>query len=290
MGFLLGSAERVARIALLRSGFESTSVAGSGASRVRVYQARGQGDLPPVVLLHGLAASASAYARVARQLLPFVRRVIVPELPGHGESDHPGRPVTVDYLLEELPAVLNRVLDEPAVVYGNSLGGALAIGYAVGNSERVGGLVLASPAGGKIAEHEFADVANAFAIEDARSAMRFFGRIYHRPPWFLSLVAREFPEIARRPAVREILESAAHDRGPSPEELARLTMPVLLLWGRSEKLLPPSALAYYRRHLPSHARIEEPHAFGHTPQLEVPHRVTARIVEVARQVGGGPKT
>jgi pimeloyl-ACP methyl ester carboxylesterase len=55
-------------------------------------------------------------------------------------------------------------------------------------------------------------------------------------------------------------------------------MPILFLWGRSEKLLPPSALRYFRDHLPAHAIVEEPHGFGHTPQLEEPARLAARIL------------
>ena len=55
-------------------------------------------------------------------------------------------------------------------------------------------------------------------------------------------------------------------------------MPLLFLWGRSEKLLPASALRYFRAHLPAHAVIEEPVGFGHTPQLEVPGRLAERVL------------
>jgi pimeloyl-ACP methyl ester carboxylesterase len=54
------------------------------------------------------------------------------------------------------------------------------------------------------------------------------------------------------------------------------------LWGRSEKLLPASALRYFRTHLPKHAIIEEPEGFGHTPQLEEPARLGDRVIAFAR--------
>ena len=115
-------------------------------------------------------------------------------------------------------------------------------------------------------------------VESPRDARAFLERLYDRPPWFLALLAREFPHVLARPAVREILESATHAHAPSPEDLGRLTMPLLLLWGRSEKLLPASALRYFRTHIPEHAVIEEPEGFGHTPQLEVPGKLAARVL------------
>jgi pimeloyl-ACP methyl ester carboxylesterase len=59
-------------------------------------------------------------------------------------------------------------------------------------------------------------------------------------------------------------------------------MPILFIWGQSEKLLPPSALAYFRSHFPPHAIVEEPKGFGHTPHLEVPIRVADRMIAFVR--------
>ena len=49
-------------------------------------------------------------------------------------------------------------------------------------------------------------------------------------------------------------------------------MPVLLLWGESEKLLPAERLDYFRAHLPPHAEIHVVERFGHVPQVERPER------------------
>jgi pimeloyl-ACP methyl ester carboxylesterase len=58
-------------------------------------------------------------------------------------------------------------------------------------------------------------------------------------------------------------------------------MPILLLWGQSERLLPRSSLAYFRHHLPRHAVIEEPVGFGHCPHLDDAARLAERLVEFA---------
>jgi pimeloyl-ACP methyl ester carboxylesterase len=61
-------------------------------------------------------------------------------------------------------------------------------------------------------------------------------------------------------------------------------MPVLLLWGQSERLMPSGALAYFRRHLPANTLVEEPPGFGHCPHFDDPSRLAARIVEFERTV------
>ena len=135
---------------------------------------------------------------------------------------------------------------------------------------------------------EWRELVAAFDLRSTAEAHRFLGRVYHRPPWFLALFAHEFPDLLRRPAVQEILASATPEHAPTPAELGSLAMPVLLVWGRSERLLPASALAWFRAHLPPHTVIEEPEGFGHAPQLEQPGRVAARTLDFARAcVGSG---
>jgi pimeloyl-ACP methyl ester carboxylesterase len=279
----LPAAERLARFGMNVSGMESRWVDVNGM-RVHVYDGMGGGDLPTVVMLHGLGSAGISFAGVITRLRPHVRRVVVPELPGHGMSTHPGdRPVTPELVLDTISAALDVVVKEPVVVVGNSLGGAVAIDYAKRHPEQVRALVLVSPAGARLPDEEWKKLVLAFEVTGAAEARRFLGRIYHRPPWFLALVAHEFPDLLKRRAVRDILESSTQEHSAQPDDLASLRMPVLLLWGRSERLLPAEALAYFREHLPKSAVIEEPHGFGHSPQLEHPKRVAERIVAFARE-------
>jgi len=282
---MLPAAARLARFAMNRRGMTSrfTDVAGA---RIHSYDGAGGGKLPPMVMLHGLGSAGAAFAGVVAGVRPHVSRVIIPELPGHGFSPHPGGDckVTPSFLLDAVTSSLEQTIDEPAIIFGSSLGGAMALKYAIHRPDRVRALFLVSPAGARLTDDEQRDLVRAFDITGRREAQVFLERLYHRPPWFLALLAREFPDLIGAPAVREILESATTDDAPHPDQLGALTMPILLLWGRSEKLLPASALAYFRSHLPGHAVIEEPEGFGHTPQLEVPKRVAERFVEFARGI------
>ncbi len=66
-------------------------------------------------------------------------------------------------------------------------------------------------------------------------------------------------------------------------ELEGLAMPVHLLWGRAERLLPPTHLAFFRAHLRG-ATIEEAHGFGHAPQLDDVGALADKLVDFARSV------
>jgi pimeloyl-ACP methyl ester carboxylesterase len=281
-GRILHGIEKLTRYVLNRAGLASRVVVVAGGVRLHVYDGPGRGSLPPVVLLHGLGASASTWAALGSMLQPHVRRIVIPELPGHGFTEHPGQVVTPSLLQESLVAALDELLDEPAILVGNSLGGALAIHVATTRPSMVAGLVLLSPAGAQLPEAQWNDVRKAFSISSRREALALIDRIYHQPKWFVALFAHEFPELMGRPAVQELLATATNAHAVTPDALAALAMPVLLVWGQSEKLLPVEALAYFRAHLPPHAVVEQPEGLGHVPQVDDPPRIASRILAFAR--------
>jgi pimeloyl-ACP methyl ester carboxylesterase len=279
---LLETADWIAHLGLNARGLSSRYVEAAG-TRVHIYDGRGRGTLPPTVLVHGLGAAGPSFARVVTHLLPHVKRVIIPELPGHGRSSHPVETrLSPDVLLDAMTASLDAVIREPVILYGNSLGGAVALSYAIRRPTHVRALVLVSPAGARLPAEEWRELVGAFDVRDRRTAQRFLDRIYNRPPWFFALIAHEFPHLVQRRAVRDLLETSTPEHAADAPELATLKMPILLLWGRSDRLLPPAALAWFKTHLPRHAMVEEPEAFGHAPQVEHPERVADRILRLAR--------
>jgi pimeloyl-ACP methyl ester carboxylesterase len=274
---LIPALERSLRTALTRGGF-TTSMLPTTLGRMHVYDAPGRGPLPPIVLLHGLSAAATAYAPILRGLRKRARRVIALDFPGHGLSDEPTSKLTPERLFEATTALLDDVLGgEPAALVGNSLGGAVALAYAAKRPDAVRALVLLSPAGAVSSDDEWADLRVAFEVTSRRTALAFMERIYHRPPLLGRLVAHELPATLCRPAVMDLLETAQRDPSLAPEHVAALGMPILLWWGRSERLLPASHLSWWRAHLPAQAIVEEPEGVGHCPQLDVPGALTERI-------------
>jgi len=280
---ILPAFERFSRYRLKKRGLNVRFIE-TNMGRLHVFDGPGRGSLPPIVVLHGITSSAAAFGPLLAMLQGHTRRVIAPDAPGHGFSEVPRSLLDSDALLDSMTSALDQLLDEPAIVCGNSLGGAIALHYAAHRPERVRGLVLLSPAGAPWTENELKALLGIFRMESRRDATAFLNTIYHRKPWFAPLVAADIVHSVKRRAVRDLFDSATAGFGATPEQLASLAMPILFWWGRSERLLPPSNLAYFRAHLPPHAIIEEPEGIGHCPHFDSSHATTQRIVEFARSI------
>jgi pimeloyl-ACP methyl ester carboxylesterase len=275
--------ERLGRAALMREGHRTRHI-DSPAGPMHLYDARGEGALPTTVMLHGIGSTAASFAPLLRHLRKRTRRIIALEYPGHGFSGTPSRRLTPEVLFEAVTHVLDDVLEEPAVIFGNSLGGAVALHYAIARSSRVRALMLVSPAGARISDDEMRALVESFSMSTRADALRFLARIYHRVPRWWPLLAHELLEVLGKPAVRELLETASVDHAPTPEQVRGLSMPILFLWGRSERLFPETALEYFRANLPPHAIIEHPEDCGHSPHLEKPALLTDRIDRFLRDL------
>jgi pimeloyl-ACP methyl ester carboxylesterase len=103
------------------------------------------GDGPPIVLLHGPIANGLHWRRVI-PMLTARHRVVVPDLPGQGETGQTAGGTRED-VLDWLDALVERTCDGPATVAGVTLGGAVAAWYAAEHPERVDRLVLVDALG-----------------------------------------------------------------------------------------------------------------------------------------------
>src|SRR5688572_5865718 len=145
--------------------------------RVHLLDIRGRGDLPPVVILHGFSAAGAHYFPLIFRLERYVQRIIAPDLPAHGLSEIPedlGGGAIRHGLFEALDHVINR----PAVVVGNSMGGLAAIHYARTRPEKVRGLVLISPAGARSSTAEVDQIRSAFAVPSHAAALDFVDKLF----------------------------------------------------------------------------------------------------------------
>ena len=112
-------------------------------SRLR-YLVCGEGE--PLVLVHGLGGAAANWLALAPLLLRG-RRLLVPELPGHGGSEPLPAAPNLNAYADSLAEVVEREGLFPAAVVGHSLGGAIALRLAIRRPDGVSRLVLAAAAG-----------------------------------------------------------------------------------------------------------------------------------------------
>lgn len=108
------------------------------------YLAGGDGE--PLVLVHGLGGAAANWLALVPLLLPR-RRLLVPELPGHGGSEPLPAAPSLNAYADRLGLLMEEVGFAPAPVVGHSLGGAISLRLAIRRPELVSALVLAGAAG-----------------------------------------------------------------------------------------------------------------------------------------------
>lgn len=272
--------EHLMRASLNVRGYRSVRVATS-VGEVHALDGRGVGTLPPVVLLHGLASAGIHLAPMMSELRPWVRRLVAPDLLAHGYSATPAGGVTSANLRAGVLESLDALLDEPAVLVGNSLGGFAALRYALHRPERVKALVLMSPGGAPLSHGEIDALRRSFRMGSQREALAFVDRVFARPPRMRSLIAWGTRRKMAHPAVRQILDALHDEPMLGEDELARLTMPVFVMWGRGDRVLPPSSSAWFRKALPG-ARFVEPDDLGHSPYLEDAPRVCDEVLDFLR--------
>jgi pimeloyl-ACP methyl ester carboxylesterase len=113
----------------------------SDIGSVELNYAEGPANGSPLVILHGGAASWR-YAEKLIDLLKNSWHIFAPDLRGHGQSGHvSGRYYLADYV-EDVAAFLSKVVSEPAVVYGHSLGGEIAVTAAAFHPDLVRAVIV----------------------------------------------------------------------------------------------------------------------------------------------------
>jgi len=126
------------------SGFEERFAETKGC-RLR-YFVGGPAEGAPLVLVHGLGGCAANWVDVA-PLLAETRRVLIPELPGHGLSTPLPAVPNLAVFADRIALVAEREQLLPAAFVGHSLGAVVALRLALGRPEDVNALVLAAAAG-----------------------------------------------------------------------------------------------------------------------------------------------
>jgi pimeloyl-ACP methyl ester carboxylesterase len=235
-------------------------------SRLRYFSA---GAGPPVVLVHGLGGAAANWTRLA-PLMARARRVVVPDLPGHGRSGSIGRHADLGAYADCIAEILDRETAEPAALVGHSMGGLVALRVAAAHPARVSALALVESAGiSSTSRRAEAFLALTGLLKPARHAARLRHHIAPRS----SLRALTFgywgAGLARdltAEAVLGFLEgghnatdvgaaSAALVRDDPRLILDRITCPALVLWGSRDRMVPLEDGFEYARRLKAPVRV-----------------------------------
>lgn len=273
-------AEHGLRLRLHRRGFTTRWVQ-TASGRIHVLECQGTGPLPPVVLMHGLSAAGVHFRPILDLLRTRHRGLILPDLPGHGFSETPAEGMSPEVLYQAMLEVLDTVVQEPSIFFGNSLGGVGSVRYAGVRPERVAGLVLLSPGGALMGHQELRSFLSVFDMRSHREALAFVDRLFEKPPAYRHALAWGARRTFSTPSVRQLIGSITAADLLTPQDLAELRMPTLVLWGGGDGVLPQHQLDYWRTHLPAHASFLVEDAFGHCAFLDRPSQVAKHVLDFA---------
>ena len=255
----------------------------------------GRPDAPPIVLLHGLGATAASMLPLVDDLAAD-HLVHAPDLPGFGDTAKPNAAYDPELFSQWLVALLDSLGHERAVIVGNSLGGRVALEIGLRAPERVRGLVLLCPSPAWRRVRQLVPItrmlrldllaglpwprpSHAFLVECIREMFSVPDRL--PLPWYES-AADEALRVLREPAARHALIAAMRqvylEEGDGDAgfwtRLPQLTVPSLVVWGDRDRLVPASFARHVTAALPTAQSVVLDDC-GHVPQFELPDE-TAR--------------
>lgn len=233
---------------------------------------------PPLVLVHGLGSSATQ--DWGRLVAPLGRRfhVYAPDLPGFGESE---RPAAADYSIpmqvEAVRGFMAAVGLRKARLAGLSMGGWIVSRLAGEHPEMVERLVVVDAAGMRPDGPTIP--AEVLLPRDEEGVRRLVAAVRHKAPVPPSFVARDI--LARRLReewiVRRALDSMRAGRDWLNGTLGQADMPVLVVWGRQDRLIPVAYAVRLTAEFP-HAELRVLDGCGHVPMADCPEAFDRELV------------
>ncbi|MBE7731164.1 acetoin dehydrogenase dihydrolipoyllysine-residue acetyltransferase subunit [Komagataeibacter sp. FXV3] len=250
-----------------------------GDHTLRVHE-RGEGDGTPLLLIHGFGGDLKNWM-LNHAALAHGRRVIAFDLPGHGGSSKDVGPGTLAFFADVTAQLLAQLKIEQAHVMGHSLGGGIALTLAQTVPQSVASLVLVAPAG--LGPQINMTFINGFIEADrVRAVQDVLKYLVHDKSLIGRRMSDDVLRYKRLDGVQAALRTVADACFPGGHQgddlrpaLAAVDIPVTVIWGREDEILPATqadglSTAVERHILPD---------IGHMPQLESAARVNEMVEE-----------
>lgn len=229
-----------------------------------------------IVMVHGFGADKDNWLRMARHFSGHYH-VVVPDLPGFGESSRPAGSYDVGTQAERLADFIQALGVGKVHLVGNSMGGHIVALYAARYPDRVRSLALFDNAG-VTAPHksELFDLLeqgrpNPLVVTRVSDYDRLMDFVFVDPPVLPAPLKRYLADraIANQAHYEAVFQQLVQRYIPLEPELPKIQAPTLLLWGDKDRVLDVSSLDVMKPLIP-HASTVVMKDCGHAPMIERP--------------------
>ena len=242
------------------------------------YLVKGEGDGVPIILIHGFGGDLNNWL-FNHDALAEARIVYALDLPGHGGSAK----AVADGSVAALAGAVRKFMDalgiEQANLVGHSLGGAVALAFALGHAGRAASLTLICSAG--LGTEINSEYIQGFIGATRRKEIKpWLEQLFADP----SLVSRQLVDDILKfkrldgveDALRTIADGFLADGTQSAvlaDRLGDAGVPVLVVWGAEDRIIP----AAHAQGLPGGVTVEIVAGSGHMVQMEAAGTVNGLI-------------
>jgi pimeloyl-ACP methyl ester carboxylesterase len=243
------------------------------------WKPHGYARRQPLVLINGLAEQAESWFRNhwywRRYFDVHMPNILAYQGPALHRRIDEGLPITVDYLVEQLHVYLESFVQSPPYhLVAASLGGKVAVEYAVRYPEQVSRIVLLCPSG--LGDEERLPVVEGVRRNDLRGLIdSVFSDPRQVDAKLVEYYSRQFTDRRWRSGllrtIRGTMEHCVRDRLPL------VTHPTFLVSGREDRIVDPKHAADAARLLPHGQFLSIPHC-GHAPQMERPWLINRLVL------------
>ena len=248
------------------------------------YWNMGEGE--PIILLHGGNSCIEIWSFNIIELAKHYR-VYAFDLVGHGLSDKPKADYSLDYQVNFLQRLMDALCIDRATLIGNSMGGSIALKFAIRFAERVNKLVLISSFGlGReidlfkriLAIFPFLVNFSSPSRLGAKAALSSCVYDAKFPPEWIELSYQYFQLPNKKRTLKSMIKTNFNFWGlryevfePIVTQLKNITVPTLIFWGKQDRVIPVKHANIAAKEIPNSYL----HVFdrcGHWAQVEYPDK------------------
>lgn len=248
------------------------------------YRDEGAANAPTLLLVHGFSASLHTWEPWVQQLTDEYHIVSI-DLPGHGLTRAPaGYQASIEAFRDVVHDFVEHQQLGEFVLAGNSMGGNVAWEYALQHPEDVTGLILVDASGWEETRANLSEDPPVFKLlrnpvlgpilrdlDSTRLTRQGLVAAFADPSFVDDAMVTRYVELSRAPGHRDILLQMTlgfRERNyATAERLASLRMPVLIMTGDTDRLVPPEHAQQFHDAI-SHSELIVFEATGHVPQEE----------------------